>query len=209
MLGVQYRCTRAPLRASPAVTFDSRAAPRPPPPQVYFGRVRPASTPTAYRYDERKSFFFCREAGRYQVSSQVVVESRQCPSHPSHSALYSIHKPPLVVSSFPPQLWFIFCVFFFFLRGGCFLGQVSFLFSDRGTPDGYRHMNGYGSHTFKNVNAQGNAVRNEWEWGVGEEQPCTEGRICFFVDMFRSGWWLRVFVYRVFLRVKSPCVCCC
>lgn len=36
--------------------------------------------------------------------------------------------------------------------------QVSFLFSDRGTPDGYRHMNGYGSHTFKNVNAQGHAV---------------------------------------------------
>lgn len=36
--------------------------------------------------------------------------------------------------------------------------QVSFLFSDRGTPDGYRHMNGYGSHTFKLVNAQGEAV---------------------------------------------------
>nr|BBB37585.1 catalase [Chattonella marina var. antiqua] len=35
--------------------------------------------------------------------------------------------------------------------------QVSFLFSDRGTPDGYRHMNGYGSHTFKNVNGQGQA----------------------------------------------------
>lgn len=33
--------------------------------------------------------------------------------------------------------------------------QVSFLFSDRGTPDGYRHMNGYGSHTFKLVNAEG------------------------------------------------------
>ena len=33
--------------------------------------------------------------------------------------------------------------------------QVSFLFSDRGTPDGYRHMNGYGSHTFKNVNRDG------------------------------------------------------
>lgn len=33
--------------------------------------------------------------------------------------------------------------------------QVSFLFSDRGTPDGYRHMNGYGSHTFKLVNAKG------------------------------------------------------
>eukprot|EP00979_Chaetoceros_neogracilis_P009591 scaffold2189_cov234-Chaetoceros_neogracile.AAC.11 len=36
--------------------------------------------------------------------------------------------------------------------------QVSILFSDRGIPDGYRHMNGYGSHTFKNVNAQGEAV---------------------------------------------------
>lgn len=27
--------------------------------------------------------------------------------------------------------------------------EVSFLFSDRGIPDGYRHMHGYGSHTFK------------------------------------------------------------
>jgi len=36
--------------------------------------------------------------------------------------------------------------------------QVSFLFSDRGIPDGYRMMNGYGSHTFKNVNAAGEAV---------------------------------------------------
>lgn len=30
--------------------------------------------------------------------------------------------------------------------------QVMFLFSDRGIPDGYRFMNGYGSHTFKLVN---------------------------------------------------------
>ncbi|XP_014670542.1 PREDICTED: catalase-like isoform X1 [Priapulus caudatus] len=36
--------------------------------------------------------------------------------------------------------------------------QVSFLFSDRGTPDGFRHMNGYGSHTFKLVNANDDAV---------------------------------------------------
>ncbi|XP_067013712.2 catalase [Anabrus simplex] len=35
--------------------------------------------------------------------------------------------------------------------------QVMFLFSDRGIPDGYRHMNGYGSHTFKTVNAKGEA----------------------------------------------------
>ncbi len=36
--------------------------------------------------------------------------------------------------------------------------QVCFLFSDRGIPDGFRHMNGYGSHTFKLVNADSNAV---------------------------------------------------
>ena len=36
--------------------------------------------------------------------------------------------------------------------------QFSFLFSDRGIPDGHRHMNGYGSHTFKLVNEKNEAV---------------------------------------------------
>jgi len=35
--------------------------------------------------------------------------------------------------------------------------QIMILFSDRGTPYGYRHMNGYSSHTFKWVNAKGEA----------------------------------------------------
>jgi catalase len=35
--------------------------------------------------------------------------------------------------------------------------QVSILFSDRGTPDGFRHMNGYSSHTFRWVNKDGEA----------------------------------------------------
>ncbi len=39
------------------------------------------------------------------------------------------------------------------------LHQVMFLFSDRGTPYGYRHMNGYGSHTFSLINAG-----NERHW---------------------------------------------
>ncbi|XP_061415774.1 catalase [Lethenteron reissneri] len=38
------------------------------------------------------------------------------------------------------------------------LHHMCILFSDRGIPDGYRHMNGYGSHTFKMVNAAGEAV---------------------------------------------------
>lgn len=36
--------------------------------------------------------------------------------------------------------------------------QVCFLFADRGIPDGYRHMNGYGSHTFTLVNNKDEAV---------------------------------------------------
>ncbi|MBD2533058.1 catalase [Nostoc flagelliforme FACHB-838] len=36
--------------------------------------------------------------------------------------------------------------------------QATILYSDRGTPKSYRHMNGYGSHTFKWINAQGEAV---------------------------------------------------
>lgn len=35
------------------------------------------------------------------------------------------------------------------------LHQVTILMSDRGTPYGFRHMNGYGSHTFKWVNDKG------------------------------------------------------
>jgi catalase len=36
--------------------------------------------------------------------------------------------------------------------------QVTILYSDRGTPKSYRHMNGYGSHTFKWINADDKAV---------------------------------------------------
>jgi len=38
------------------------------------------------------------------------------------------------------------------------LHQVTILFSDRGTPKTHRHMNGYGSHTFSLINAQGQRV---------------------------------------------------
>jgi catalase len=35
------------------------------------------------------------------------------------------------------------------------LHQVTILFSDRGTPDGFRHMNGYSSHSYKWINDKG------------------------------------------------------
>jgi catalase len=39
------------------------------------------------------------------------------------------------------------------------LHQVAILFSDRGTPDGYRHMDGHSSHTYMWYNA-----KNEYVW---------------------------------------------
>lgn len=38
------------------------------------------------------------------------------------------------------------------------LHQVTILMSDRGTPFGYRHMHGYGSHTFSMINANNEKV---------------------------------------------------
>jgi catalase len=43
---------------------------------------------------------------------------------------------------------------FISLRPEC-IHQTLFMFSDRGIPDGHRHMNGYGSHTYRLVNAKG------------------------------------------------------
>ena len=42
------------------------------------------------------------------------------------------------------------------------LHQVTMLFSDRGTPDGYRHMDGFGSHTFSLIDAGGKRVWVKW-----------------------------------------------
>ena len=44
--------------------------------------------------------------------------------------------------------------------------QVMILFSDRGIPDGYRHMNGYGSHTFKLVNEKGESFFCKFHYKV-------------------------------------------
>lgn len=44
--------------------------------------------------------------------------------------------------------------------------QVMILFSDRGIPDGYRFMNGYGSHTFKMVNSSNDVVYVKFHFKV-------------------------------------------
>jgi len=44
------------------------------------------------------------------------------------------------------------------------LHQVTILFSDRGTPKGFRHMNGYGSHTFSLINAKNELFYVKWHF---------------------------------------------
>ena len=44
------------------------------------------------------------------------------------------------------------------------LHQVTILFSERGTPDGYRHMNGYSSHTFSLINAKNELFYVKWHF---------------------------------------------
>ncbi len=44
------------------------------------------------------------------------------------------------------------------------LHQVTILFSDRGTPDGFRHMHGYSSHTFSLINDKGERFYCKWHF---------------------------------------------
>lgn len=63
--------------------------------------------------------------------------------------------------------------------------QVMFLFSDRGIPDGYRHMNGYGSHTFKLVNDKNEAVYAKFHYKVrGARKP-----VYRIIILFLSVFW--------------------
>jgi catalase len=44
------------------------------------------------------------------------------------------------------------------------LHQITILFSDRGIPDGYRHMDGFSSHTFSLVNTNNERVWIKWHF---------------------------------------------
>jgi catalase len=44
------------------------------------------------------------------------------------------------------------------------LHQITILFSDRGLPDGYRFMHGFGSHTFSLINAKGERFWCKWHF---------------------------------------------
>ena len=60
------------------------------------------------------------------------------------------------------------------------LHQITILFSNRGTPNGYRHMNGYSSHTFRWVND-----KNEVHY-VKYHYKTAQGIKCFTADEARA-----------------------
>jgi catalase len=55
-------------------------------------------------------------------------------------------------------------MFDFWSRAPESLHQVTILFSSRGTPDGYRHMDGFGSHTYSLINEAGERVYVKWHF---------------------------------------------
>ncbi|MCE5978706.1 catalase [Pseudomonas sp. JR33AA] len=61
------------------------------------------------------------------------------------------------------------------------LHQVTILFSDRGIPDGYRHMHGFGSHTYSLINAQGERTWVKWHFktqqGIRNLTPTDAARL--------------------------------
>ena len=42
--------------------------------------------------------------------------------------------------------------------------QITIVMSDRGIPDGYRHMHGFGSHTYSLINANDERVWVKFHW---------------------------------------------
>ncbi|UXI23307.1 tryptophan 5-hydroxylase 1-like [Sarcoptes scabiei] len=44
------------------------------------------------------------------------------------------------------------------------LHQVTWMFSDRGIPNGFRHMDGWGSHTYKLINEKNQPFYNKFYW---------------------------------------------
>ncbi|KAI4894251.1 hypothetical protein NFI96_030248 [Prochilodus magdalenae] len=103
------------------------------------------------RYSKAKVFEHVGKTTPIAVRfSTVAGESGSADTFPSF--IHSQKRNPQTHLKDPDMVWD-----FWSLRPES-LHQVSFLFSDRGLPDGFRHMNGYGSHTFKLINSQGNAV---------------------------------------------------
>ncbi|CAF0958252.1 unnamed protein product [Didymodactylos carnosus] len=59
--------------------------------------------------------------------------------------------------------------------------QFLILYSDRGIPDGFRHMHGYGSHTFKMVNDKNDFVWVKFHWRCDQKIKNLEPKTAKFL----------------------------
>jgi catalase len=94
------------------------------------------------------------------------------------------------------------------------LHQILILFSDRGTPDGYRFMHGFSSHTFSLTNAQGERVWAKWHFkskqGIKNLHPNDAARLAgedpdyAQRDLFNAIKKGSFPQWRVCLQVMSP-----
>lgn len=48
------------------------------------------------------------------------------------------------------------------------LHQMTWMYSDQGIPNGFRHMDGWGSHTYKLVNSNHEPVYNKFYWRTNQ-----------------------------------------
>jgi len=93
------------------------------------------------------------------------------------------------------------------------LHQVTMLFSNRGTPDGYRHMDGFGSHTFSLINAAGERVWVKWHFktqqGIKNLSAAEAGRLAGADpdyaqrDLFEAIAWGEFPRWNVFIQVMT------
>ena len=68
------------------------------------------------------------------------------------------------------------------------LHQVTILFSDRGIPASYRHINGYGSHAYSLVNAQGERVWCKFHFKTKQGIRClTDGEAARLIGEDRES----------------------
>ncbi|HUT48374.1 MAG TPA: catalase [Alphaproteobacteria bacterium] len=68
------------------------------------------------------------------------------------------------------------------------LHQVTILFSDRGLPKSYRHLNGYGSHTYSLINAEGERFWVKFHFKTMQGIEClTDGEATALVGADRES----------------------
>lgn len=80
--------------------------------------------------------------------------------------IHTQKRDPVTNTKSPEMVWD------FWSLNPAAMHQVTILFSDRGVPQDYRHMNGYGSHTFSMWNKKGERFWVKWHFKTAQGIKC-------------------------------------